>query len=235
MIGGLHPPAEPMTRHVVDPDVPAQTIDLMGRTAALRAVHEADPDGAGGDRALPRIVPHLDPVVATTASGRTLSLQVVMAADGSGLHGTVYLRTGFFDAESMPEGLDRSGCPSWDYGGHRVAFQIAFALPGSAFDGIAPFSFDLSLDDPRHFRRHGHLRLADEDVASLLEEARGVFDAFLRSTPNLQRDAVEASGLLRIGILRRQADLVAAHADGIRREADELEATLSARPAGPRA
>ncbi|WP_238231169.1 hypothetical protein [Methylobacterium hispanicum] len=198
-------------------------------------MHDVGPDGAGGDLALSRIVPRLDPVVATAASGRTVSLEVIMADDGSGLHGTVYLRTGFFAAESTPEGLDRSGCPAWNIGGRQVAFQIAFALPGSAFDRIAPFSFDLSLDDPWHFRRHGHLRLADGDVAPLLEEVYGVFDAFLQTTPSLQRDAVEASWQLRIGMLRRRADLVAALADGIRREADELEASLCVRPAGPRA
>ena len=223
-----------MNHHVVDLDVPPQSIVLMGQPAALRAVRSAKQDD-GSHLAAPRIEPRLDPVVATAPSGRTVALQVIMAADGTGLHGTVYLQTGFFDVKSTPGGLDPTGCRAWEIGGRPVAFQIAFALPGSAFENVAPFSYDLSLDDPAHFLRHGHHHPDEEDLAQLLEEAQGVFDTFLATTPDLVRDAQEALARLRVGILRRQADLVAARAEELRRDADDLEAGLPAPAASPRA
>lgn len=215
-----------MTRHVVDLDIPSQSIAVMGEPAALRAVHVAATDGDVNRTAIPRIVPRLDPVVATAPSGRTVALHVIIAADGSGLHGTVYLQAGFFDVQGTPEGLDPTGCAGWEVGGRQVAFQIAFALPGSAFDRIAPFSFDLSLDDPDHFSRYGNLQLAKGELAQLLEEAQAVYDTFLETTPDLHRQAEDALARLRIGTLRRQADLVAARAEELRREADDLEADL---------
>jgi hypothetical protein len=220
----------------IDFGIPAEEMVMMGRDVALRAaysVEEAETSAYGVAVRSPRF----DALTVEAPSGRTMSLEVIVAADGSELHGTVYLRTGFFDVQSTPGGRESTECAAWEVDGRAVAFQIAFALPGSAFDPSVPFGFDIALDDPEHFQRHGGLDLGAEHLDPILDEARTVFDRFLAQTPDLASEADRALGSIRVDILRRQADLVveqaSVRAEQLRREADDLEAGIL-QPSGPR-
>jgi hypothetical protein len=220
----------------IDFGIPAEEVVMMGRDVPLRAVFavgEAEASTFGvADRS-----PRFDALTVQAPSGRTMALEVIVAADGSGLHGTVYLRTGFFDVQSTPGGLDPADCPAWEIDGRAVAFQIAFGLPGSAFERSVPFGCDVALDDPEHFLRHGGLDLGSEHLDPILVEARAVFDRFLAETPDLASEAELALERIRVDILRRQADLVveqaSVRAEQLRREADDLEAGIP-RHQGPR-
>lgn len=220
----------------IDFGIPAEEMVMMGRDVALRAAYsfgEAETSAYGvADRS-----PRFDALTVEAPSGRTMALEVIVAADGSGLHGTVYLRTGFFDLQSTPDGLEPPECAAWEVDGRSVAFQIAFALPGSAFDPSVPFGCDVALDDPEHFLRHGGLDLGSEHLDPILHEARAVFDRFLAQTPDLASEADRALGSIRVDILRRQAELVveqaSVRAEQLRREADDLEAGIP-QPSAPR-
>lgn len=214
----------------IDFGIPAEEVIMMGRDVPLRAaygVEEAEASAYGVAIRSPRF----DALTVEAPSGRTMALEVIVAPDGSGLHGTVYLRTGFFDVQSTPGGREPAECAAWEVDGRAVAFQIAFALPGSAFDPSVPFGCDVALDDPEHFMGHGGLDLGAEHLDPILDEARAVFDRFLAQTPNLSSDADRALGSIRVDILRRQAELIveqaSVKAEQLLREADDLEAGIS--------
>ncbi|MGU3656075.1 hypothetical protein [Methylobacterium fujisawaense] len=223
-----------MHTYRIDFGIPAEEMVMMGRDVPLRAayaVEEAETSAYGIAFRSPRF----DALTVEAPSGRTMALEVIVAADGSGLHGTVYLRTGFFDVQSTPDGLEPAECAAWEVAGRSVAFQIAFVLPGSAFDPSVPFGCDVALDDPEHFLRHGGLDLDAEHLDPILDEARAVFDRFLAQTPDLASEADRVLGSIRVDILRRQAELVVeqalVRAEQLRREADDLEAGFPQHPA----
>lgn len=208
----------------------------MGQVVAMRAVHPTDREDADEvDLGVAPRSARIDPLVVTAPSGRTVAVEPILAQDGPGLHGTIYLRTGFFDVQTTPAGLDPAGCEAWEIGGRPLAFQIAFAVPGSIFASIAPFSYDVALDDAEDFPRRGLVALEDEHLQPLIAEAQAVFENFLEATPDLARDVEQAVGRLRVGILRRHADLLVekagARAEQLREEADGLEAALVEAPA----
>lgn len=219
-----------MYAYRVDPDVAPQEVLLMGEPVALRAVHRTDREDVDGmDVGVAPRSARLDPIVVTAPSGRTMALEPIIDLDGAHLHGTVYLRTGLFDGQTTPAGLDPAGCAGWDMDGRRMAFQIAFALPGSVFADVAPFSCDVAPDDGEAFRRRGCILLEDGLLQSLTAEAQAVFDGFMEATPDLARDVEQALSRLRVDILRRHADLLiekaGARADQLRQEAEALEAS----------
>ena len=220
-----------MNAYRVDPDIVPQEVLLMGRPTALRAVHRTDAADRGGtDLGVAPRSARLDPIAVVAPSGRTMALEPIIDVDAVRLHGTVYLRTGFFDEQTTPEGLDPAGCDAWEIDGRPLAFQIAFALPGSIFAEVAPFSCDLAPDDPEAFRRRGCAVPEDRLLQPLMSEAQAVFDRFMETTPDLARDVEQALSRLRVDILRRHADLLVenagARADELRGRAEALEATL---------
>lgn len=224
-----------MYAYRVDPEIEPQEVVLMGRPTALRAVHRTDIEDADGvDLGVAPRSARLDPILVEAPSGRTMALEPIIHVDAASLHGTVYLRTGFFDEQTTPAGLDPAGSGAWELGGRPLAFQIAFALPGSIFADVAPFSCDVAPDDGEAFRRRGSVVLADEVLQPLMSEAQAVFDGFMEATPDLARDVELALARLRVGILRRHADLLVenagARADQLRGQAEALEASLQEAP-----
>jgi hypothetical protein len=221
----------------IDFGIPAEDAVLMGTDVPLRAVYDVEESAEASAFGVAVRSPRFDALSVAAPSGRTVALEVIVTADGSGLHGMVYLRTGFFDEQSTPIGREPAGCEAWEVGGRPVAFQIAFALPGSAFDRTVPFCCDVALDDPEHFARHGSLDLGPEDLDPILQEARAVFDRFLAETPDLVPEVGRALGVVRVDILRRHADLIVEQASikaaQLREEADALEAA-SPQPSAPR-
>jgi hypothetical protein len=224
-----------MQPYRIDFGVPAEEVVMMGRDVPLRAAYAVGEHAEGAAFGVAVRSPRFDAFAVEAPSGRTMALEVIVATDGSALHGTVYLRTGFFDAQSTPDGLEPTECAAWEVDGQPVAFQIAFALPGSTFDRSIPFGCDVALDDAEHFRRHGPLDLGPEALDPIMAEARAVFDRFLAETPDLASDADRAVGRIRIDILRRRAELVveqaSVHAEQLRREADDLEVCIPQHPA----
>lgn len=224
-----------MYAYRVDPDIVPQEVLLMGRGTALRAVHRTDLEDADGmDLGVAPRSARLDPIVVEAPSGRTMALEPIIDVDAASLHGTVYLRTGFFDEQTTPAGLDPAGCGAWELDGRPLAFQIAFALPGSIFAEVAPFSCDVAPDDGEVFRRRGCAVLDDRLLQPLMSEAQAVFDRFMEATPDLARDVEQALARLRVDILRRHADLLVENAgvraDRLREQAETLEASLQAAP-----
>jgi hypothetical protein len=224
-----------MYAYRVDPDVVPQEVSLMGRPTALRAVHRTDLEASDAvDLGVAPRSARLDPIPVVAPSGRTMALEPIIDVEAAGLHGTVYLRTGFFDEQTTPAGLDPTGCDAWELDGNPMAFQIAFALPGSIFAEVAPFSCDVAPDDAEAFRRRGCAVPDDGIMQPLMSEAQAVFDRFMEATPDLVRDVEQALSRLRVDILRRHADLLVeaagVRADQLRERAEMLEAGLQAGP-----
>lgn len=220
-----------MYAYRLDPEIVPQEVVLMGRPTALRAVHRTDlEDSDGIDLGVAPRTARLDPILVAAPSGRTMALEPIIDVDNARLHGTIYLRTGLFDEQTTPRGLDATGCEGWEMGGRSLTFQIAFALPGSIFAEVAPFSCDVAPDDAEAYRRRGCIVLDDRLLQPLMSEAQAVFDGFMEATPNLVSDVEQALSRLRVDILRRHADLLvenaAVRAQQLREEAETLEISL---------